>query len=552
MAKKKQQFYEARKFDNVRAILDFWANETPDNDIYQFRKGKGDEIEHVTYRQFYELTENLGSALHALGVGKTHVACLGENSFDWISAYITVLKSDSAFVPVDKDLPTADRLHIINESDSEILFFSKTNEKWVREHMGEMPAVKYFIGFKLKEDEGNLLSYSKLIEAGSQMDRSAYDALCSDPNELKLMVYTSGTTGIAKGVMLTENNMVSMLYYGLQITRIYDKGLSVLPYHHTYEAVTDIIGSMYFGSTLCINNSLKNVVKDLKLFQPSYIFIVPALAEFMYSSIMRNIRTQGKEKTFQGAVALSKGLRKLGIDLRPKLFKTVRDVFGGRMIKIVCGGAPIREELGKFFDDIGIFFVGGYGITECSPLISVNDEYSLTYDTVGNRIPCLEWRIDEPNEEGIGEICVKSPTVMLGYYKQPEKTAEVIVDGWFHTGDYGRLTKEDRLVITGRKKNIIVLNNGKNVYPEEIENYIQQLPTVEEVVVRGVRNEKGEEVSLMAEVYPVEDCGATEQDILRDAQLALSVLPSYKNITQVLLRTEPFVKTSTKKIKRDA
>ena len=551
MAKKKH-YYETREFRTVRAMLDYWAEKTPDNDIYQFRKGRGDEIEHVTFRQFYELTENLGSALHALGLGKTHVACVGENSFNWISAYITVLKSDSVFVPVDKDLPTADRLHVINESDSEILFFSATNEKWVREHKDEMPAVKYFIGFGLKEDDGNLLSYNKLIEKGSELDRAAYDALQSDPNELKLMVYTSGTTGIAKGVMLTEGNITNMLYYGLQITRIYDKGLSVLPYHHTYEAVTDIIGSMYFGSTLCINHSLKNVVKDLKLFQPSYIFIVPALAEFMYSSIMRNVRAQGKEKAFKGAVALSKGLRKVGVDLRPKLFKTVRDVFGGRMIKIVCGGAPIREELGKFFDDIGIYFVGGYGITECSPLISVNDEKSLTYDTVGHRLPCLEWRIDQPNEEGIGEICVKSPTVMLGYYKQPDKTAEVIVDGWFYTGDYGRLTKDDQLVITGRKKNIIVLNNGKNVYPEEIEGYIQQLEDVEEVVVRGIKNERGEEVSLMAEVFLAEGSTATEQDILREAQQALSHLAGYKNITQVLIRTEPFVKTSSKKIKRNA
>ena len=242
-------------------------------------------------------------------------------------------------------------------------------------------------------------------------------------------------------------------------------------------------------------------------------------------------------------------MRKIGIDLRPVLFKTLRSVFGGDLVKIICGGAPIRPEIGMFFDDIGINLIGGYGITECSPLVSVNDEKSLTYDTVGYALPCTQVKIDSPNEEGIGEILVKGDTVMLGYYKQPEKTAEVLTeDGWFSTGDYGYINRKDRLVITGRKKNIIVLSNGKNIYPEEIEGYIQDIPYVEEVIVKGHKNENGEETGLDAELYLSE--AHDEAEVLKDIQKKLSVLPMYKNVSRVEIRTEPFPKTSTNKIKR--
>ena len=220
------------------------------------------------------------------------------------------------------------------------------------------------------------------------------------------------------------------------------------------------------------------------------------------------------------------------------------------MIKIICCGSPIRPEIGHFFNTIGIYLVGGYGITECSPLVSVNDEGTITYDTVGHRLRCLKWRIDEPNEEGIGEICVSGDTVMKGYYKNPQATMEAIVDGWFHTGDYGYLDKKDQLIITGRKKNIIVLSNGKNVYPEEIENYVMNVPYIQEVVVRGIKNDRGEEYTLGAEVYLSED--KDEYVVLADIQKQLAELPNYKIVTQVLIRKDPFEKTSTNKIKRNS
>ena len=323
----------------------------------------------------------------------------------------------------------------------------------------KLPNVKLYIGFERTEDNGIFLSFKKLIEHGKQCDSKKYQEFQSDPNSLKLLVYTSGTTGIAKGVMLSEHNLVSSVYYGLQVSTVYDTCLSVLPYHHTYEAVSGLLVSLHKHSTICINDSLNAVLKNLQLFNPSYIYLVPAFAEMFYSKIIKNIKESGKEKAFNRLVAVSNALRKVGIDLRKVLFKSIHKAFGGRLRKIVCGGAPIRPEIGKFFDDIGISLINGYGITECSPLVSANHDDFNDFNTAGIKLPCIDWKVDNPNDEGIGEICIKGDIVMLGYYKQPEKTAEVLKDGWFYTGDYGYINDKEQLVITGRKKNLIVLNN---------------------------------------------------------------------------------------------
>jgi len=247
-------------------------------------------------------------------------------------------------------------------------------------------------------------------------------------------------------------------------------------------------------------------------------------------------------------ISVSNALRKVGIDLRKVLFKSVHTAFGGRLRKIVCGGAPIRPEIGKFFDNVGISLINGYGITECSPLVSANHDKYNDYHTVGIKLRCIDWRIDSPNEEGIGEICIKGDVVMLGYYKQPEKTAEVLKDGWFYTGDYGYINDREQLVITGRKKNLIVLDNGKNVYPEELEAYIMNIDYVTEVVVKGLVDEKGGESAIGAEVFLSEEKTPTE--VLKDIRKALYGLPSYKQVSKVVIRTEEFDKTTSKKIKR--
>ena len=253
-------------------------------------------------------------------------------------------------------------------------------------------------------------------------------------------------------------------------------------------------------------------------------------------------------KKFNMLVKVSNAMRKVGIDLRKKLFASIHENFGGNLRKIVCGGAPIRPEVGDFFENIGISLVNGYGITECSPLVCCNHDDFNDVRTVGIRIPCLEWRIDSPNEEGIGEICVKSPTVMLGYYKQPDLTAQVIKDGWFYTSDYGKINENDMLVICGRKKNIIVLNNGKNIYPEEIEGYIQGIDSVAEVVVSGIKDKVGNESGLKAELFLNEP--KEEKEMMVEIREACKELPTYKQISVVVIRDIPFLKTTSNKIKR--
>ncbi len=543
----KEGYYIVDPVPSIREMLKKARDEAGEWDAYQYKGNDGNTV-HITYNEFYEDTESLGAAITEMGLGEAHIACIGDNSYNWIVTYLTVIRSAGVFVPVDKELPADDMVRVINDSDSSCIFCGKRFEEIILSNLESMPNIKYVIGLDAEETEEKLISFTELLKHGKELDKAAYDALSSDEYALKMLVYTSGTTGMAKGVMLSEHNLISGVYYGLHVSQPLSKGLSVLPYNHTYESVCDLLVSIHKHSTLCINDSLKNVVKNLQLYKPDYIYIVPAFLELFYSNIQKALKKQGKTELVNKMIRVSNSLRKVGIDMRPVFFKKIIEPFGGNLKKIVCGGAPIRPEIGQFFGDIGIWVIGGYGITECSPLVSVNDESANDYKTVGRRLPCLQWKVDEPNEEGIGEILVKGDVVMLGYYKQPEKTAEVMKDGWFRTGDYGYITPEDWLVITGRKKNIIVLTNGKNVYPEEIEAYIMQVDYIAEAVVRGVKNEHGQETHLMAEVYLNEEHDA--HTVLKDIQSRLSHLPGYKTVSSVEIRTEPFEKTTSNKIKR--
>ena len=547
MSRKNKEKTPIKPFSSIRELLRMAVNEDGEKIAYKFKNPDG-TVREVTYIEFHQTVEALGAALTEMGFGSSHMAIVSENRYDWIVAYLTALCSAGVFVPIDRQLTTKEKLHLLTDSESEVVFFSKQYMPWFVENKAALPNIKAFICFDIDEDTDGIISYKRLIADGAKLDKTAYDSLKSDENELKMLVYTSGTTGIAKGVMLSEHNLVSGVYYGLQVSRIYDTALSILPYHHTYESVCDILVNIHSHATLCINAVMRELVSDMQLYHPTNIYIVPAIAEFIYFLIMKNLKEKGKLKTFRKGVKISRAALKIGIDLRPKLFAELHNLFGGKLRKIVCGGAPIRPEMGEFFNDIGIPMTGGYGITECSPLVSVNDESSNDFHTAGHRLACLQWRIDEPNEEGIGEIAVKGDVVMLGYYKMPEKTAEVIRDGWFFTGDYGYITPDDQICITGRKKNIIVLSNGKNIYPEEIENLIMNIDCVSEVVVRGLKNSKGDEHALEAEVYLNEE--KTESEVKALISEALAELPNYKKVTRVVIRKEPFPKTTSNKIIR--
>lgn len=551
--------YEVKDFKNIRHMVDLAAEEAGDKIAYKYIEKK--EIKEVTFNEFRLITEYLGTAIADLGFGSSHVANIGINSFKWICIYVSVLKSSGVYVPIDKELPETDIINVVNNSESEIIFYTKKFEGFFTENRAQFPNIKYFIGLDREEDEGEFLSYDKLLAKGKELYEAGnrdYEKLGSDPHDLKMLVYTSGTTGNSKGVMLTEHNLKSGIYYGLQVSKVFDSCLSVLPYHHTYEAVPGILVAIHHHATLCINDKLTNVLKNLNTFKPEYIYLVPAFAELFYKKIWATLKDKKIDGLFKVMIAVSNGLRKVGIDVRRKMFKSVIDNFGGNLKEIVCGGAPIRAEIGKFFDDIGIILFNGYGITECSPLVSVNRIECNDPSTVGMILPCLELKFEDIDDDGIGEICVKGDVVMKGYYKQPELTAEVLSeDGWFKTGDYGYINKDGLLVITGRKKNLIVLSNGKNIYPEEIEEYIQGIPYVKEVVVYSLVDENGFEDRLCAEVFPDYDSvEAKSSDNLaevlkKDITIRTSALPAYKKISVVKLREKEFTKNSSNKIKRN-
>ena len=564
MAKKKSPLdfplNEVRPFKDFKQVLDDNAELFGNYPAFKFRENG--EVKEVSYKAFATETDSLGTALCSIGAANGRIAIVSENSYKWATVYLTALKSEAVFVPVDKELPANEIAYILSNSDADTLFFSKNYAEKINSIVDTLDKVKRCIGLDLEEHagDGKTFSYKELMKEGYKLlqngDRSFLE-MKPKLEELKMLVYTSGTTGTAKGVMLSLKNLVSCVYYGQMVSSTYETALSVLPYHHTYESVCSILVGLHHGTTLCINENLRTVAQSLKLYKPKIVMLVPLFVESMYKKIWSGIEAKGKTKIFKKLMKLSNALLAVGIDMRRVFFKSVHEVFGGEMIKIVCGGAPIRKELGDFFETIGIRLINGYGITECSPLVSVNRDQCYDSASVGVKLPCIDIRIDQPNEDGEGEICVKGDTVMLGYYKMPEVTAEVLEpDGWFHTGDYGKFDDEGRLYITGRKKNLIVLKNGKNVYPEEIEDYITGLSLVAEVIVSAERNENGEEIGLLAEIYPDQNMteGLSQDEIFDKIKAAVSelndTLPQYKNVHNVVIRKEPFEKTTSGKIRR--
>lgn len=546
------------KISSIKEMLEIAVKEAGDKTAFEY-KDESNEIVKVTYKEFEKDTEELGTALASIGMQDKHIAIIGENSYKWLTVYLTVLKSTGVFVPIDRELPCKDIINVLKHSDSEVLFYSEKYEKWIQEIKENVPNIKFFIGLNKKKHNENILSYDvfktngkNVLEQGSKI----YTDLKDDTNKLKLLVYTSGTTGAPKGVMLTEHNLISVVYYGLQVADIGEKCLSVLPYHHTYEAVAGILVELHHHSCICINDSLKNVLKNLQLFKPDFIYLVPAFTEVFYKNIWNTAQKSGKDKQLKKIIPMSNGLRAAGIDLRSKLFKSIHSAFGGNLKEIICGGAPIRPEIGKFFNDIGITLLNGYGITECSPLVSVNRMKFNDSKTVGVVLPCCEIKFENINEDGDGEVCVKGDIVMQGYYKDQERTNKVLKDGWFNTEDYGSFNKKGQLIINGRKKNLIVLDNGKNIYPEEIENYILSIPYIQEVIVKANKNDIGQEVSLCAEVYlneeKVKDMNIknTKEQLKIDIAEACKELPTFKKISAIEIRENEFEKTTTNKIKR--
>lgn len=539
--------------ETIRDIINNSSNKYKDKIAIREKKNK--KIVSYTYGQLRDDVYALGTKLIDMGLKDKHIAIVGENSYNWIVSYLAIITGVGVAVPLDKELDSEQISKLLEKGDASAVLFSK----------GFLSSIDEIIeNSKLEfaaclNDTDKYTDVQTLINEGRQLineGSTVYEDSIVNVNELNVIMFTSGTTGFNKGVMISQNNLLVNIEVACKAFGIYHKTVEVLPFHHIYENVCGMIAPITVGMTLFINDSLKYLSKDLKLAQPELEIMVPLFLETMEKSIRAQLKRMNLEKTFENSIKFSNFLLKFGIDLRRLLFRKVHANFGGKLKAIVCGGAALKPELITFFGDIGITIHNGYGITECTPLISVNLNKKGDHFSVGKIFSSCQVKIDNKNEEGIGEILVKGPNVMMGYYKDDESNEKSFTNGWFRTGDYGSIDADKNLVICGRKKNLIVLSNGKNVHPEELEGYIyEMMPYVKESLVYIDKNKKGSEV-ISTYVYLDQDFSSgksleeLESILKEDLKKVNKKLPSFKKIQHIYIKEEEFEKNSSKKIIR--
>ena len=568
---KNYPIYKTTFIDDMRSLVEEAAQNFPDSTAISYKEKYSDkEVKKVSFPQWRDDVRNLGTALISKGLREENIAIVGENSYGWCCSFFAVMAIGSVTVPVDKELPSEDIDGIISTTACRAVIYGRSAEAKIKEILaaGGLKPVEMFISV---DPAGSLegvdlggrshTTLAALQDMGGKLyaegDNSYYDYKI-DVNKLASIVFTSGTTGKGKGVMLSQANIgldMTLGMYNFDITR---KTLHVLPPHHTFGSTVNYVGHLSQGCEVYISSGLKHVGEEIKEQQPTHLILVPAFLEAMNRKIWTTARKSGKEGMLKVMMKVSNALRKVGIDVRRKLFSSVLSAFGGKLEMVICGGAKLDEDIIKTFDALGITILNGYGITECAPLISANRNKYQKPGSVGTPILACRVKIDNPDENGEGEICVKGPNVMLGYYNNPEATAEVFdKDGFFHTGDYGKLDEEGWIYITGRKKNLIILSNGKNVYPEEIEADLQKVEGVSEVVVyAGESRVQKDKITIVAEIFPDADLLADKgikdlQSYFEDQVKALNVkMPPYKAVKRVKLRDVEFQKNTSRKITR--
>ncbi|MBR2650441.1 MAG: AMP-binding protein [Clostridia bacterium] len=547
-----------REFANMRELIEWAGEEYSDRTAYSYKKHpKDEEVISVSFSQFRDDVRALTSSLIKMGCTGKHCVIIGKLSYEWAKIYYAVLCAGGTLVPLDRDWSEEELAKTAARADTAFLFCDKDIEGKAEYISGR---IKLLHAPVLLCGRGSGEGLDLLTEAGKNefaVSGDLYRNLSIDPYRMSLLVFTSGTTGEGKGVMLSQNAILSDICDVVPYMDFSGKTVGVLPPHHTYGSSVMLVGHVLIGCEVYISSGLLHVQKELKANSPGHLVLVPLYLETFYRKIWANIRAQGKEKLILRMIKISNFLLKLGIDLRRKIFKSVRDAFGGEVKMIISGGAPINAEIITFFEAMGISTLNGYGITECAPIIAVNRSKRSVMGSVGPVLPIDTVRIDEPNSEGEGEILVKGPNVMLGYYKNEEATSAAMTeDGYFRTGDYGKLIG-DVLFITGRKKNLIILSNGKNVYPEEIENELIATPGVLDIIVYEGQSRRGYEYNaIVAEIYP--DKEYIEKNGITDIRAHLKkyvdeynrTCPPYKKIGVLKVRDTEFPKNTLRKIMR--
>lgn len=573
--KKEHKNYEGTHYNTIKEAFEYSTEKFANNTfLLEKTDHKGKWIE-TTYSEFKDEVIGLGTALiRKLGLKDTRIAIIGENTHYWYTAYMTMLCGVGIAVPIDKELPENEIENVLKRSKASAVIFSKKKEEVIKRVAQNLPDVKYFIEMNSDSSlEDRFVGIEHLIEEGKTLVKNGDDSYMKieiDPDEFKVLLFTSGTTSNAKGVMLCNRNLAQNInaasaYVDL---RPDDRLMSILPLHHTYESSIGFLYPFAMGASVSICQGLKYIVPDLKETNPTALLTVPLLVENLYKKINANIKKSKKDGVVNSMIHVTNALKAVGVDIKRKVFAEIYDNLGGKIRIIVSAAAPIDAKIGKWLEDIGITFLQGYGLTETAPIAALTPDFQTKIGSAGKAVVDAELKIDNPNENGEGEVLIKSKTLMLGYYEDEEATEESIFEEngerWFRSGDIGYLDQDGFLFITGRCKNVIVTQNGKNIYPEEIELMLGNIPEIKECMVYGKKDEKEDkELIISARVIPnYEEIEVKYGENLSDEEVHKIIwekikdvnkqLTSYKAIKNLEIKKDEFVKTTTMKIKRYA
>lgn len=569
-----KKYHKCEKVTNLKQLLYRSSDIYGSRIAFKLKNDKG-EIYPVSYKEFKQDIVQLGTYLIELGFLGKRIAVIGKNSYQWAVSYFasTIV---GIVVPLDKELHDDDVINFLNISESVCVLGDTKNLKGILEKKSNLTNQDICMISLDLEKKSNFAKFDSLehsevyyindcISKGKEFliqGNTDFDAIEIDPDEMRILLFTSGTTGNAKGVCLSHRNVCSNItsIYGIVKVKRSDLFFSILPLHHTYECTIGFLLPLYSGASICYCDGLRYILKNIGEYHPSVILCVPLLLENMHKNIIKNMNKTLPKKYV-------KSPNENPYDNLPGLIKhvvksKVKNTLGGRLRVFIVGAASVNPSIVADFEKLGLLTLQGYGLTECSPLVAGNNDFYHKDDSCGLPIPNVTYKIDSPNENGDGEILVKGPNVMLGYYNMPDETAKVLKDGWFHTGDIGRIDEQGFLYITGRCKSVIVTKNGKNIYPEEVEYYLNDNPLVSESLVLGIQKDDDDETYINAQILPnieaiteyLKGAVPTKDEIKKImSDIVASVnnkLPNYKHIKGFIIRDKEFEKTTTQKIKR--
>ena len=573
---KRTKPYEDRThYKTVKEFFFKTVKEYPGNACILEKPGHKEEYNVTTYKEFYDDVIGLGTALvEVLKLKDKRVMIIGEAQYDWYVSYMAMLCGVGLVVPTDKELPVNELENIANRSKISAVIYSQKNADAVKKLKDKVDGLEYFIEMKSEDGlSGDDVGIKHLIKLGKEIVRAGndnFEKIKVDPEEFKILFWTSGTTSNSKGVMLCNRNLAENINAVTAYVKVYetDRFLSILPLHHCYESTIGFLLPMAVGASIAVCEGLRYIAQNMQEAKPTALLAVPLLIESLHKKINEKIVKNKKDKLVNSMIQFTNALRSVGIDVKKKVFKEIYENLGGNLRIIVSAAAPIDKKVGEWVENIGITFLQGYGLTETAPISALTPEYEKAVGSVGKPIVQADVKVVDPDEKGEGEILIKTPTLMLGYYEMPEETAKVIdKNGYFSTGDVGYIDEKGYIYLTGRCKNVIVTQNGKNVYPEEIELLLGRVDEIKECMVYGKApdaNSKKDDKELIitAKVIPNYDKIKEIHDVDQDDEEKVyniiwekikevnKKLTSYKAVKSLEIKNDEFEKTTTMKIKR--